>query len=81
MSEKSNSSCTEIFFSGTSRFSGYAGTSAAVRDVFLDAEACALKTLELMYCRAQVQMRPFRVYTLYSSFLSKCLDVVRYLHA
>ncbi|CAK9818059.1 Leucine-rich repeat LGI family member 2 [Anthophora quadrimaculata] len=29
-------------------------TSAAAHDVFPDAEACALKTLELMYCRAQI---------------------------
>lgn len=49
--------CVEIFFSGTWCFSGHVGILAAARDVFLDAEACALKTLELMYCRAQVQMR------------------------
>ncbi|XP_068986067.1 chondroadherin isoform X1 [Bombus flavifrons] len=33
---------------------GHVGILAAARDVFLDAEACALKTLELMYCRAQI---------------------------
>ncbi|KAG9431651.1 reticulon-4 receptor-like 2 isoform X3 [Apis mellifera carnica] len=37
-----------------SDFLEYIGTSTATCDVFLDAEACALKTLELMYCRAQI---------------------------
>ena len=50
---------SKYLFSGTWRFFFFFRIrwNIAARDVFLDAEACALKTPGLMYCRAQVQMR------------------------
>ncbi|XP_076653285.1 uncharacterized protein LOC143359286 [Halictus rubicundus] len=49
----------------------HAGPSAAARDVFLDAEACALKTSGLMYCRAQICI----YYLLWTATLSPILTL------